>query len=263
MDNKQFRNAIYSKYEYLQEHNNDDFFNTHHYQKNNKNYVLSKVVVFFICTLLVGSVVYAGTMAYQYFTQKTSKGNVIQDMKAWFEINNQGTYYKKISSYEEYLKYKENWNSIIDMTKEDFEDNFLIVVIASWRMPGITIANITADENTLYVELESNITEEEIKKKEYMVSAKVLKELDRENISVKEMVKKIKSNKYEKLENLPVDYNMEKAKQDGCVIVNNNQISSDDEEKLDNFIENTKNGNEDYIRIFRKFEIKENDFNRR
>ena len=263
MDDKQFRETIYGKYEYYQKHNNDDFFNTHHYRKNTKNTLLNKVAVFFICTLLMGSAVYGGNMVYQYFTQKTSQGDITQETESWFEINNEAISYKKVSSYEEYLKYKENWNSIIDMTKEDFEDNFLIVVIASWRMPGITIANITADENTLYVELESNITEEEIKKKEYMVSAKVLKELDRENISVKEMVKKIKSNKYDKLENLPVDYNMEKAKQDGCVIVNNNQISSDDEEKLDNFIENTKNGNEDYIRIFRKFEIKENDFNRR
>ena len=262
MDNKQFRDAIYSKYEYQQKNNNDDFFNTHHYRKNTKNILLNKVAVFFICTLLMGSVVYAGNMIYQYFTQKTSKADYIEDMDLWFEINSQETHYKKISSYEEYLKYKENWPSIIDITKEDFEDNFLIVVIASWRMPGISIANISADDNTLYVELESNITEDEIKKKEYMVSAKVSRELDRENICVKEIVKKIESDKYEKLENLPLDYNIENAKQDGCIIINNNQISTEDKERLEDFIEKTKNGNEDYIRIFRKSEIKE-EFKRR
>ena len=257
MDNKQFRDAIYSKYEYQLKNNNDDFFKTHHYRKNTKNILLNKVAVFFICTLLMGSVVYAGTMIYQYFTQKTSQANYIKDMSSWFEINNQETYYKKISSYEEYLKYKVKWPSIIEMTKEEFEDNFLIVIIASWRMPGISIANISADDNTLYVELQSNVTDEEIKKEEYMVSAMVLKELDRDNISVKEIVKKIKSDKYEKLENLPSDYNLENAKQDRCVIVNNNQISSEDDERLDTFIENTKNGIEDYIRIFRRNEIKE------
>ena len=263
MDSRQFRDSIYSKYEYYQKHNNDDFFNTLYYRKNTKNTLLNKVAVFFIFTLLMGSVVYAGTMVYQYFTQKTSQADYIKDMNSWFEINKQETFYKKISSYEEYLKYKEKWPTIIDMTKEEFEENFLIVVIVTWRMPGISIANISADENTLYVELESNVTEEEIKKKEYMVSAKVARELDRENISVKEIVKKIKSGKYEKLENLPSDYNLENAKQDECVIVNNNQISLEDEVKLDDFIENTKNGNEDYIRIFRKSEIKEDEFKRR
>lgn len=257
MDSKQFRDSIYSKYEYYQKHNNDEFFNTHHYRKNMKNTLLNKVAIFFICTLLMGSVVYAGTMVYQYFTQKTSQADYIEDMDSWYEINNQETYYKKVSSYEEYQKYKEKWTSIIDMTKEEFEENFLIVVIATWRMPGISIANISADDNTLFVELESNVTDEEIKKKEYMVSAKVSRELDREKISVKNIVKEIKSNKYEKLENLPLDYNIENAKQDGCVIVNNNQISSEDEGKLDDFIGNTKNGNEDYIRIFRKDELKE------
>lgn len=257
MDNKQFRDAIYSKYEYQLKNNNDDFFNTHNYKKNTKNILFNKVAVFFICTLLMGSVVYAGTMIYQYFTQKTSQADYIEDMSSWFEINNQETHYKKISSYEEYMKYKDNWPSIIDMKKEEFEDNFLIVVIASWRMPGISIANISADDNTLYVELESNVTEE-IKQEEYMVSAKVLKELDRENISVKEIVKEIKSDKYEKLENIPFDYNIESAKQDGCIIVNDNKISSEDEERLEKFIENKKNEIEDYIRIFRRNEIKEN-----
>lgn len=257
MDNKQFRDAIYSKYEYQLKNNNDDFFNTHHYKKYNKNNILNKVAAFFIFTIMMGSVVYAGTVIYQYFTQKTSQGNAIQDMDSWFEINNQETFYKKISSYEEYLKYKEKWPTIIDMIQEDFEEHFLIVVMASWRMPGISIANISADENTLYVELESDVTDEEIKKKEYMVSAKVSRELDRENISVKEMVKKIKSDKYEKLENLPSDYNLENAIQDECIIINNNQISSADEENLDDFIEKTKNGVEDFIRIFRRNEIKE------
>ena len=258
MNNKQFREAIYNKYEYYQKNNNDEFFNTYHYRKNSKNILLNKVAVFFIFTLLMGSVVYAGTVIYQYFTQKTSQAYYIEDMDSWFEINNQETHYKKISSYEEYLKYKEKWSSIIDMTKEDFEDNFLIVVIASWRMPGISIANISSDDNTLYVELESKVTEEEIKKEEYMVSAKVLQELDRENISVKEIVKEIKSDKYEKIENLPSDYNIESAKQDGCTIVNDNKISSEDEERLEDFIEKTKNGIEDYIRIFRRNELKEN-----
>lgn len=262
MDNKQFREKIYTKYEYYQNHNNDDFFNTHYYKKNTKKILLNKVAVFFICTLLMGSVVYAGTMVYQYFTQKTSKGDITQETESWFEINNEAISYKKVSSYEEYQKYKENWPSIIDITKEEFEDNFLVVVIATWRMPGISIANISADDNTLYVELESNITEEEIKQKEYMVSAKVSRELDRENISVKEIVKKIKSDKYEKLENLPLDYNLENAKQDGCIIINNNQISTEDKERLEDFIEKTKNGNEDYIRIFRKSEIKEDEFKR-
>lgn len=263
MDNKQFRQAVYNKYEDIKKNNNDEFFYTYHYKKNNGNKIINKVAAFFICTIMMGSVVYAGTVAYQYFTQKNAQANYIEDMNSWFEINQQETYYKKISSYEEYLKYKENWDSIIDMTQEDFENNFLIVIIASWRMPGITISNISADNNTLYVELDSNVTEEEIIKEEYMVSAMVSKDLDRENISVKNIVKKVESDKYEKLENLPLDYDIESAEQDGCIIINKLKMKEEDKEKLNDFIKNTKNGNNDYIRIFRRDEIKEDDFKRR
>jgi len=62
---------------------------------------------------------------------------------------------------------------------------------------------------------------------------------------------------------LDFDYNIENARRDGCVIINNTEITSEDKERLDNFIENTKNGNEDYIRIFRRSEIKEDEFKRR
>ena len=263
MDNKQFRKAMYNKYEYIKKNNNDDFFNTYHYKKHNRNNTINKVAAFFICAIMMGSVVYAGTVAYQFFTQKNSQANYIEDMDSWFEINQKGTYYKKISTYEEYLKYKENWDSIITMSQEGFENNFLIIIIDSWKMPGITISNISADDNTMYVELDSNVTEEEIKEEKYMVSAMVSKELDRENISVKNIVKKVESDKYEKIEDLPLDYNREIAEQDGCIIIDKLEIKEEDKEKLNNFIKNTKNGDNDYIRIFRIDEIKEEEFKRK
>lgn len=222
--------------------------NTIHYRNN----ILSKVAFFFISILMVGSVAYAGTVAYQYFIQKTSKTSYFENERELFEINDQEINYKKISSYEEYLKYKEKLNNIIDMTQEDFKNNFLIVAIGSWRTPGIIIANISADDNTLYVEVGKKVTEEEIQKEEYMVSAMVSRDLDRENISVKNVVKEIKSDKYKRLEELPSDYNIQNAEKDGCIIVNHVKMKEEDKEKVDNFIVNTKNGNNDYIRIFRQ-----------
>lgn len=235
MDSNEFRKKIYDKYELHKKDCNDEFFNKYHY-KNNKSFIFSKVAVLFIGIIMTVSVVYAGTIVYQYFTQKTAQTEYFQNMDEWFEINDQETYYKKINSYSEYLKYKEKWNNIVDMSDKDFEENFLIVVIASWRMPGITITDIHSDENTLYVELDKKVTEEEIEKKEYMVSAMVAKELDRENVSVQNIVKPIVSNKYKKLDELPLEYSINDALKDGCVVIDDVEIQEDGKDKLESFI---------------------------
>lgn len=170
-------------------------------------------------------------------------------MSAWFEINNEEVYYKKISTYDEYLKYKENWNSIIEMSKKDFEDNFIVVIIASWRMPGIKIANISANNDTLYVELDKTVTKEEIEKENYMLSTKISNKLDREKLIVRNVIKEISSDKFKKLEELPKKYSKEQAEKDGCIVIYDNILTEESKIKLQNFIEATRNNEDDYIRI--------------
>lgn len=213
---------------------------------------ISKTFIIIICIIIISSgITYAGTIIYNYVIQKTSKEENVLDINDYFEINEEELYFKKIVSYKEYLEYKETWNTIIDMSESEFKDNFLIVIAGSWRNPGINISNVFCDDSTLYIEVDKKVTVDEIQKEEYMVSAKISKELDRENVLVKNKVKNITSNKYSKLENLPIDYSMEQAEIDGCITIYENRISENNIEKLDAFISNTKNGNEDYIRIVR------------
>ena len=256
MDNEQFKETIYKKYNNYKNIHNDDFFNVHHYRKTSKNIFLNKVAVFFIGIIITVGAVYGGTSIYQYFYQEKAQAKYIENMNDWFKTNDQEIMYKDIVTYEEYLKYKNNWNSIIEMDENEFENNFLIVIVASWRMPGISISQISSDDKTLYIEVDNNITEEEINKEEYMVTAKIPKELYRDNISINMREQKIYSNKYKKLEDLPLDYNIENAKEDGCIIINDLEINEDNQKILNDFIYKTKKENNEYIRIFTQSQIK-------
>lgn len=218
----------------------------------NMNKILKIFIILITMTIFLSGFVYAGITVYKYFCQKTSKGNITEDMNSWFEINNQEMYYTKVSSYNEYLKYKNKWSSILDMSEESFKENFLVIIIATWRMPGIKISNISADTNYLYIEVENDVTELEIEKEEYMVSTIIPRTLDRENIVLKKKTKEITSNAYVKLEELPYNYTTKNAESDGCVVIEDYEIKIESKEKLNKFIENTKNKNDDYIRIYIK-----------
>lgn len=211
---------------------------------------IKAVITFLIVIMATIGVVYASVMTY-HFIQKTGKGDISIGMESWFTLTDNEMYYKKINSYEEYLKYKSNWNSIIDMTEEQFESNFLVVIVATWRMPGIHINNITVDENALYVEVDNRLAEEEISKKEYMVSTMIDKELERENVVIKITEPPISDSNFMDLKELPKDYTIEQALEDNCIVLCDNKLMEDSEKKLNDFIEDTRNYKERYIRIVR------------
>lgn len=94
-------------------------------------------------------------------------------------------YYKKINSYDEYSKIKERWNNIIEMSEEDFQENFMMITaIENVSMEGLTVNKIEADSKTLYISLihyEDGVNYDE---NETCISYKISRELERENISV-------------------------------------------------------------------------------
>jgi len=82
-----------------------------------------------------------------------------------------------------------------------------------------------------------------------MVSAKISRELDRENLIVRNIIKEISSDKYVKLEELPKNYSLEQAQKDNCIIIKDNVVIDNGKNELQAFIENTQNQKEDYVRI--------------
>lgn len=63
-------------------------------------------------------------------------------------------YYKKINNYEEYSEVKSRWDNILNMNKEDFENNFMVITaIENTSMLGLTIDKIDTDDKGLYISL--------------------------------------------------------------------------------------------------------------
>lgn len=90
-------------------------------------------------------------------------------------------YHRKINNYQEYLKTKSRWNEILDMEEKDFENKFMIITaIENIDMTGLTVDDIEADEDTLYISLiKDNNTLETDKT---CISYILPKSLERENI---------------------------------------------------------------------------------
>ena len=212
---------------------------------------VSKVIIAILCisVLLVGGV-YATILTYN-FIQSRGKAHYEENMDEWFEINEQEMYYKKIETYEEYLKYKEKWTDMTDISEDELKENFIVLIVATWRMPDINISDITADEDTLFINVDNDINEESIKKEEYLVMGLIPNELNRENIEVKIKEKKIAHTKYVDLKEIPMEYSIEDAIKDGCCVVNDNNMDEDSKNLLENFINSVENNENDELRVVR------------
>ena len=186
LSEENFIKYVWNKYENYNYNskNKNQFFSKKLYRNNKYILAIKSFITFLISLTTTIGVVYAGVATYNYI-QKNGKTNYYDDMNSWFEINDQEIYYKKINSYTEYLKYKQKWPSIIDMTEKDFKDNFLVVLISTWRMPDINISDIDTDENTLFINVDNNLEGSAIKNEKYMVSTCLSNNFDRKNIVVK------------------------------------------------------------------------------
>ncbi len=212
---------------------------------------VSKVMMIALCiSVLLAGGVYATILTYN-FIQSRSKVHYEENMSEWFDLNEQEMYYKKIEDYAEYLKYKEKWVDLKDVSEEELKDNFIIIIVASWRMPDITITDITTDENTLYINVDNNINEDSIERKEYIVMGLIPNELNRENIQLKVKEKKLSHTKYVDLKEVPKEYNIERALKDKCCVVNNNSIDEESKKRLEDFIDSVQNNENDELRVVR------------
>lgn len=92
-----------------------------------------------------------------------------------------GMYYKKIYTYEDYKKYKELWNDIIDVNENSFSDNFMIIGIAdSVSIYGFKLGKLYYTDNILYIGLQKDKESES----QGGISILLSKELDRENLEI-------------------------------------------------------------------------------
>lgn len=265
MIDKKYYDEVWQKYYELKDNKNRDSFYDEEYYKSksiNKNKIYKMAAMFLIVIIGTVNLVYGASILYKYIIQETS------NIKADFvdvDSNSEGYerlgfklitdlhdfYYKKITDYEDYKNCKENIESLIDMRQEDFEDNFLFVVIScNSNTGGLHITNINADETSLYVEIDKSIKENQGKG---MVSAKVDRTLDRDNVVLKEKKQETYSPNYTQIKELPKNYTLEEAVNDNCFVINEEgEVISNNRDRISEFINNTKNGQDDFLRIVSK-----------
>ena len=242
------------------------------YTKSQKSfYQIIKTVITIILSLLLGTgTVFAGYTIYDKYIKKeeqvesrglfddgsgitTYETDLMANDMTWHSDTR--LYYKIITNMEDYNKYKARVSQFPDMTEKDFNESFILILAnENFREPqekDMHIVDISCDENTTYVVLKQkeNPNYDDETNIWYAV---VDKSQLRDNVEIKIEHKQIMNDNFANIETITTDYSIEEAKKDGCIIVLNGE--TDELNKIENFVEKTKNGENAFIRIYDKKE---------
>lgn len=253
MNENNFINEVWDKYDlYLKNPSKDNFFKKHQYQNKdiirNINTVLSLFLVIVSCVGIVYASSYIYNEIYQVFSNISNReefnaNEFYNDMTLEDDV-----YYMKVLNYEDYIKSKERFGNIVEMSKEDFESNFAIIIsLEKFEYSKSKIVEVYADSTTLYVVLDNINESSNIDNN--ILSAKIDRNYLREEIKINFLYEKPSSESYIPLEELPNNYSKEQAIEDGCFVIMNNEIISSNEEQIIEFEKNVNNNKEAFIRI--------------
>ena len=237
----------------------------------NKNRFLKMIATTIITLLGTTSLVFASTKIYNEYIKKQDEINSVGlftveegcfsdnfvDSNMTLANNDADTYYKIITNMEDYEKYKLKISELPEMSKEQFENNFLII-IANWgaftpHLCDLTISEINADETTTYVLMKQK---ENPNYDNYNKTwcAIVDKKLLRENVEINIEKPIIENKNFISLDSLPKNYSVEDALKDGCFVVQDYKVLSEDKYAIDKLIEKSKSRKDDFIRIYSKLD---------
>ena len=251
LNDNQHINNVFEKYYKAETQDRENKKYLHRLYKKEK---IKFFIKSFVCTLatilLTIGVAYAGVAGYNVCSniyQKSSQTdyNVTQDYSQNEEMKyTDGLYYQKIMTYDKYKECSKKWNNIIEMTEDEFVDNFVMVIsVESASKQGVSVCEINSDENTMYVILDRDINKDI---NDDLIFTKINKSFNRENVVFK---LKYNTNTYANLETLPVNYTREKALEDGCVVLNDYKMQGNSLEIWQNFFNKIKNNENSFVRI--------------
>lgn len=256
IDEDKIINNIWDKYEnYSKVKNKDKFYKKNHFKHNSFKYsTLLTCLVVLIGTFSIG---YAGKLIYD-----SSKNKIIQEStKTDFEKNEgynyiqdmipyKNLYYKVVLTYKDYLTCVDRWDNILNMTENDFENYFVLIIANhSSSVSKLQVSNTSVDNDTLYIELlqDSEFTDNKV------LFVKLPLEQYRENLDLKIVGEVSNISGQVSILDLPFDYSEESAIKDGCIVIENTiegcKIVSGNSSKLEKFIEDCQNGINTSIRI--------------
>lgn len=97
-------------------------------------------------------------------------------------------YHLALDNYQDYLNFKNNNNDVLEMTEEDFKNNFMIITdIENVSMLGLTLQSFYNTENELIIELNSYPEGIEYNEKESAISIMIPREMKRDIILKNDM----------------------------------------------------------------------------
>lgn len=186
------------------------------------------------------------------FKQKIDSVNevdVYNNIIKYMKYDGIASYYQEILTYDDYCIAKENFGEITVMSKEEFENNCLILIAnLGDGTTNLEISNVELNNNELCIYLEQSTVKTEPNDK--LISIKIKKEMYNKNIKIK--INNSNSKKYNmpNISSYTALFTKEEAISLGYIVIYNEHIISNDTEAIDKFIESTNNGNEGMIRIF-------------
>lgn len=245
MDNQELKNRFkfrISLYEMKQENDIE--------KKKEKIFFYKKAMVACACLVLMSGVVFAKEIQ-TFIFQKIEVLNTASDEGYTFYKDmkqENGIYYKKINTYAEYLKYKNMWSNLLDMTEEEFKDNFMIITAAeNADTINMILSDIYTLGDSLYLEFENGNEKNE---SSVVIGTKVSRELEKENIRIIDKLNiAINNNEYIRITEIPNNYSKEDAITDGCFVIENNKVISNNKNAINDFLESCKKNIDSYIRI--------------
>lgn len=248
VNENEYINQVWEKYENCQKHSKiNEKYKTQIYKEVKNKLVIKSFLSILTIIFSTISVAYAGVTGYTALSQKFDKTdyNIIQDYSQSEDmIYQDGLYYQKIMTFKKYEECCKKWENLIQMTEEDFKENFVLVVaIESGTIQRVSVDEIKTEENQMCVMFNRDLARND---DENIISIKVPKEKNRENIVFKI---KYDSGTYTKLEELPVNYTEEDALMDGCVVIVGQKLVKNSLENWNEFLGQVQNENNSFIRI--------------
>ena len=250
IDKEIFKKRVFEKYnDNLNE--KDEFYVTPIYSSKDKKSrsIIKTILTHLIPVVAAMGVAYAGVSmnASNYVSQKSNTdfvNNVEFDYSQYMDYQDK-IYYDFIKNYGDYENSLKQWPNLLKMNEEEFNEYFVLVIaVENTSLMGLSFSDLTCDDNTMYVELyqsaDASIEDESV------ISVKVPLQQLRENIKFNITGRQPQDSNYVSIRKISKDYSEEQAVEDGCFVIKNKDVISEDANELVDFINSKSNG---FIRI--------------
>lgn len=207
-------------------------------EKNLSKMILSIVLIIILAT----GTAFSAVKIYNYFEYKSLNFEEFE--------NKNGFLYKKIYTYAEYEKYMTQVNNLLDVSEEEFKNNFVIIIVSErTKLNGLTYKKYTVENDVLNIELVEN-NEPNEKVKTSGVAIVIPKDCDRSAINIEKISEKMSLSRYTNIKELPSNYSKQQAINDKCLIIDQNEKKTYNKEILLTFLKEVEQKQDSEIRIY-------------